>query len=66
MATKLRPLTAEEKAAIEKPARSRTAAARAVEMAQIILSASRGKRVPAIAEELDPSSRSASSVGFKL
>ncbi len=53
MAIKLRPLTAEEKAAIEKLARSRTAAARAVERAQIILFASRGKRVPAIAEELE-------------
>ena len=53
MAIKLRLLTGEEKAAIEELARSRTAAARAVERARIILCDSRGKRVPAIAEELE-------------
>lgn len=53
MAIKLRTLTPEEKAAIAKLARSRTAAAREVERARIILLASKGKRVPAIAQELD-------------
>jgi transposase len=52
MAIKLRTLTPEEKAAIAKLARSRTAAAREVERARIILLASLGKRVPAIAQEL--------------
>jgi hypothetical protein len=46
-------MTLEEKAAIGKPARSRTAAAREVERARIILLASKGKRVPAIAQELE-------------
>src|SRR5215475_9125584 len=53
MAIKLRTLTSEEKAAIAKLARSRTAAAREVERARIILLASKGKRVPAIAQELE-------------
>jgi len=53
MAIKLRKLTDEEKAAIAKLARSRTAAAREVERARIILLASKGKRVPAIAQELE-------------
>jgi transposase len=53
MAIKLRELTDEEKAAITKIARSRTAAAREVERARIILLASKGKRVPAIAQELE-------------
>jgi len=53
MAIKLRTLTPEEKAAIAKLARSRTAAAREVERARIILLASKGKRVPAIAQELE-------------
>ena len=53
MAIKLRTLTAEEKAAIAKLTRSRTAAAREVERARIILLASKGKRVPAIAQELE-------------
>ena len=53
MAIKLRILTPEEKAAIAKLARSRTAAAREVERARIILLASKGKRVPAIAQELE-------------
>ena len=53
MAIKLRELTDEEKAAIAKLARSRTAAAREVERARIILLASKGKRVPAIAQELE-------------
>jgi len=53
MAIKLRTLTHEEKAAIAKLARSRTAAAREVERARIILLASKGKRVPAIAQELE-------------
>jgi transposase len=53
MAIKLRTLTEIEKAAIEKLARSRTAAAREVEWARMILLASNGKRVDAIAEELE-------------
>jgi transposase len=53
MAIKLRELTDEEKAAIAKLARSRTAAAREVERARIILLASKGKRVPAIEQELE-------------
>jgi hypothetical protein len=51
MAIKLKKLTAEEQSAIDKLARSRTAPARAVERAQIILLARRGTRVPAIAKE---------------
>ena len=53
MAIKLRTLTPEEKAAIAKLARSRTAAAREVERSRIILLASKGNRVPAIAQELE-------------
>jgi transposase len=53
MALKLKELTAEERSAMEKLARSRTASAREVERAHIILLASRGKRVPAIARDLD-------------
>jgi len=53
MALKLKELTAEERSAIEKLARSRTASARGVERAHIILLASRGERVPAIARDLD-------------
>jgi hypothetical protein len=45
MTIKLRTLTPEEKAAIEKLARSRTAAAREVERTRMILLASNGKRV---------------------
>ena len=52
MAIKLKKLTAEEESAIDKLARSRTAPAREVERAQIILLARRGTRVPAIAKEL--------------
>ena len=53
MALKVKELTAEEQSAIEKLARSRTASARDVERAHIILLASRGTRVPAIAKELE-------------
>jgi transposase len=53
MAIKLRKLTDEEKAAIEKLTRSRTAPAREVERARIVLLASKGMRVPAIAEQLE-------------
>jgi len=53
MAIKLRELTDEEKAAITKLVRSRTAEARDVERARIILLASKGKRAPAIARELE-------------
>ncbi len=52
MAIKRKKLTAEEQSAIDKLARSRTAPAREVERAHIILLASRGTRVPAIAKEL--------------
>jgi transposase len=53
MAIKLKKLTAAEQAAIENLARSRTAPARAVERARILLLAGMGKRVPAIAQELE-------------
>src|SRR5262249_48751553 len=53
MAIKLKKLPAAEQSAIEKLARSRTAPAREVERARMILLADRGKRVPAIAQELD-------------
>ena len=53
MALTLQELTAAERSAMEKLARSRTASAREVERAHIILLASRGKRVPAIARDLD-------------
>jgi transposase len=53
MAIKLKKLTAEEQSAIDKLARSRTAPARAVERAHIILLARRGTRVPAMAKELE-------------
>ena len=53
MAIKLKKLTAEEQSAIDKLARSRTAPAREVERAHIILLARRGTRVPAIAKELE-------------
>lgn len=53
MALKLRKLSAEEQTAIEKLARSRTAPAREVERARIILLASKDKRVRAIAQELE-------------
>src|SRR5919201_277897 len=53
MAIKLKKLTAAEQSAIEKLARSRTAPAREVERARLILLADMGKRVPAIAQELE-------------
>jgi transposase len=53
MAIKLKKLTAAEQSAIEKVARSRTAPAREVEGARMILRAGMGKRVPAIAQELE-------------
>ena len=52
MAIKLRELTTAEQTAIEKLARSRTALAREVERVRIILLASVGTRVPAMAQEL--------------
>jgi hypothetical protein len=52
MAIKLLELTGEEKAAIAKPERSRTAAAGEVERARIILLACKGKRAPAIAQAM--------------
>jgi transposase len=51
-ALRLRDLTAEERAAIEKLAHSRTAPARQVERARIIWQASRGATAPAIAAAL--------------
>ena len=48
----LRPLTGEEAAAVGRLARSRTAPARAVERACIVGLAHRGRRVPAIADEV--------------
>jgi transposase len=52
MALKLRQLSPEEHDTIEKFAHSRTAAARLVERAPIILLANQGHRVPAIAQQL--------------
>lgn len=48
----IRLVTAAELAAIERQARSRTAAARAVERARIILLATQGERVAALAAQL--------------
>jgi DNA-binding NarL/FixJ family response regulator len=52
MALKLRTLSPEEHETIEKLAHARTAAARLVERARIILLAHQGQRVPAIAQQL--------------
>jgi transposase len=52
MALQLRNLSPEEQATIEKLAHARTASARLVERARIILLASQGHRVPAIAQQL--------------
>lgn len=52
MALKLRQLSSEEHETIEKLAHSRTAAARLVERARIMLLANQGHRVPAIAHQL--------------
>jgi transposase len=52
MALKLRKLSPEEHDTIEKLAHSRTAAARLVERARIMLLANQGHRVPAIAHQL--------------
>ena len=52
MALKLRTLSPEEHETIEKLAYSRTAAARLVERARILLLANQGHRVPAIAHQL--------------
>src|SRR3954453_19443214 len=51
----LRELTAEEAAAVEGLARSRTAAARRVERARLVWRASHGETPPSIAEALGPS-----------
>ena len=48
----LRALTAEERSAVETLARSRTAPARQVERARVVLRASRGETPPAIAAAL--------------
>ena len=48
----LRDLTAEERSAVETLARSRTAPARRVERARVVLRASRGETPPGIAEAL--------------
>ena len=52
MALHLRALTDDEVTAVTRLAQSRTAAARAVERARIILTAHRGERAPAIAARL--------------
>ena len=52
MAIKLRVLSTEEHETIEKLAHSRTASARLVERARIIRLAHQGRRVPAIAQQL--------------
>src|SRR5215208_1055681 len=48
----LRALTAEERSAVETLSRSRTAPARQVERARVVLRASRGETPPGIAEAL--------------
>ncbi len=52
MAIKLRSLTDDERSALERLAHSRTAPARQVERAQIVVYASQGKTIPAIASQL--------------
>ena len=52
MVLRLRELTAEERSAVDALARSRTAPARRVERARIIVHASQGEVAPAIAERL--------------
>lgn len=52
MAIRVRPLTAEEQATIERLAHSRTAPARLVERARIIWHAAHGATVPAVARQL--------------
>jgi len=52
MALQVRALTDDELAAIPRLAQSRTAPARAVERARIVLAAHRGERVPAVAARL--------------
>jgi transposase len=52
MALRLRSLTDDEAAQVRQLAHSRTAPARTVERARIVWQASQGKRVPAIAREL--------------
>jgi len=52
MALQVRAITVEEKGRVERLARSRTEPARLVERARIVLAASQGKRVPAIARQL--------------
>jgi transposase len=56
MAIRLRPMTEEERVALERLAHSRTEPARLVERARIVWYASQGERAPQIAErlELDP------------
>jgi transposase len=57
MALRVRKMTTEENEQIARLARSRTEPARAVERARIILAASQGKGVPAIARQLDLSEK---------
>lgn len=57
MAVRVRVLTDDERATIERLAHSRTVAARDVERAKIIWLASQGKRAPAIAAELSISDK---------
>lgn len=57
MALRLREMTTDENEQIARLARSRTEPARVVERARIILAASQGKRVPAIARQLDLSEK---------
>ena len=57
MALHIRPLTGEEEQQLTHVSQARTAAVRDVERARIILQASHGQRVPAIANELGYVSR---------
>src|SRR3954454_22065561 len=52
MAIRLRPMTEEERVALERLAHSRTEPARLVERARIVWYASQGERAPQIAERL--------------
>ncbi len=57
MALRIRELTSDEQATIERLAHSRTASARVVERARMIWHASQGLRVPAIAQRLNLSQK---------
>jgi hypothetical protein len=61
MSLKLREMTSDERAAIKRLARSRTASAREVERARIVEMACHGERVPPIAARLEITAKTAGS-----